>query len=240
MANPIVTVWGGTQLLGATMLPQFNQTSGMTTRSIQIANDSDMAIVYRSERGLDIVISARYQLNAPLEANSQYQISLAAGQVGSLAAGQVVTVSESQAESTYSTTPLTQQASFLGIIDANFTGTIVSGSAQGLTTWNATAAKPAIVAVHLLANIRGTAPGAAEARVQLDIFDDSTPLPNHWLIASVIVDETQSVQQEHHYSSPVTPALLDPSRNWAANILTTILSGTPGNLDVVCELEWVL
>lgn len=235
----IVTVWQGAQLVNASALPQFNQTSGMVTRSIQISNDSDVAIVYRSERGLDIVISARYQLNAPLEANSQYSISLAPGQIGSGAAGQSVTCSESQQESTYQSSPLTAQAAFLTIQSARVleTNQIVAGQANwSLTSFAASAQKPAILRVRVNGQVRGTSPGQASAVMHVEVTDSWLGI---WYPTTIFVDETLPAHDDKVYSSPISPAALDETREWIIAVYVTALVGTP-TVDLEAEVEWVI
>lgn len=235
MPNPIITIWGGTQLLGVSSLPQFRATSGMVTRSIQISNDSDVAIVYRNEKGVDIVISARYQLNAPLEANSQYTISLAPGQVGSQTAGQNVTVSESQQESTYSTQPLTAQAAFIAVNHVRGTGTGVLAGTYQVAQWAALAEKPAFTACRITTIIRGSSPGAAEARASIQVTDGT----NDWRITGTIADEGEVVIAEKVYASPTTSAVLDASKLWTCNVVLVNLVGTP-TMDWEAEIEWVV
>lgn len=235
MPNPVVVVWGSGQLLNATSLPQFNQTSGMLTRSIQISNNSDLAIVFKPERGIDIIISARYQLNAPLEANTQYSISLASGQVGSGTQGQVVSVSESQQESTYSTSPLTAQAAFLAVTHTRTTGTNVAAGSYPVISFGATQEKPAFTAVRLTAVIRGSSPGAAEARCSVQVTDGV----NDWRVTGTIADEGEVVIAEKVYASPTTSAVLDATKAWNVNTVLTALVGNPA-IDFEVELEWVV
>lgn len=235
MGNPIVTVWSSLQLSGATSLPQFHQVSGMKTRSIQIANDSDVAIVFHPERGLDLVVSARYQANAPLEANTEYTISLAAGQIGSQAPGQVVTVAESEQESSYSSQQITAQVAFVAANHVRNSATNAGAGTLALATWGANAPKPAVIRARVAIVVRGASPGAAEAMADLQISDGGG---NIWHLCGGIANEGEQLLDDVVYPSPVTSAILNPGAQWTANLVTTVLVGAPA-MDIDVELEWV-
>lgn len=113
--DPTVYVWQGGQLVNATALPQFNHTTGANTSSIQITNNSDVALIFSMERQTPVTILARYRLTAPAQPNSQYSISIAANQTGTTDTTQYVTLTESDLDQPFSIEPLNTNVIPIGL-----------------------------------------------------------------------------------------------------------------------------
>lgn len=237
MNDQPITVWGSTLLQSGALPPnQFNATAGMRSRSIQVTNASLFGIVFRANPGLDIFISAGYQLTAPLLANTQYSISAAPGQVGTSQDGQSVTVAESEQEASYQLTPIIQ-------IAGRFTPATVWGQTVGaalgfsafLAQWAPSAAKPFFTRASVSAIVRGTSPGAAEAMVQMTVFDPK----NSWMLLMTVANEGGESQDDANFVNPARSELLDPTQQWTLAVQIPNI-GLPGTAvtDLVYYAEW--
>lgn len=130
---PTVTVWQGGQLHQVVSLPQFNATSGGDVQSIQITNNSDIALIFKAEKAAAVTILPRYRLTSPVDPNSQYNISMAGSQVGSSATNQYVTITEAPDAASFSLEPLTISVDVARLRLIDVITTNPPGSTGGIT-----------------------------------------------------------------------------------------------------------